>query len=127
MCLSGDCMHPGVEAGLGEGGVDVAEVGLAVADAEGKTVDILYTRVRVGVGALGEWHVLIVFRTLALLPGPTDRSRHLAAVRVIDVGALATAVVIVVEDSELSAIDRAQILGESASNDSSQHSVHRSA
>ena len=90
--------------------MDVAEVGLAVADAEGKTVDILYTRVRVGVGALGEWHVLIVFRTLALLPGPTDRSRHLAAVRVIDVGALATAVVIVVEDSELSAIDRAQIL-----------------
>ena len=70
--------------------MDAAEVGLAVADTEGEVVDVGDAGAGVGVGALREWHVLIVLRTLALLPGPADRSRHLATVRVIDVRALAT-------------------------------------
>ena len=45
-------MHSGVEAGLGEGGVDAAEVGFAVADAEGEVVDVGDARARMGVSAL---------------------------------------------------------------------------
>ena len=45
-------MHPGVEAGLREGGVDAAEVGFAVPDAEGEVVDVGDARARVGVSAL---------------------------------------------------------------------------
>lgn len=45
-------MHPGFEAGLGEGGVDAAEVGFAVADAEGEIVDVGDAGTRVGVSAL---------------------------------------------------------------------------
>ena len=50
--LSGDSRYPYVEAGLGEGGVDAAEVGFAVADAEGEVVDIGDARARVGVSTL---------------------------------------------------------------------------
>ena len=87
--------------------MDAAEVGFAVADAEGEIVDVGDAGARVGVSALGEWHVLIGGWALALLPCLADRSRQLAAIRVIDVGALAAAVVVVVEHRDLGAIDRA--------------------
>lgn len=37
---------------MGKGGVDVAEVGLAVAGVEGEVVGVVYSRTGVGVGAL---------------------------------------------------------------------------
>ena len=103
-------MRPYAEAGVGEDGVDAAEVGFAVADAEGEVVYVGDARARVGVSALREGHVLIGGGALALLPGLADRSRQLATIRVIDIGSLASAMVVVVEDRELSAINRAQIL-----------------
>ena len=45
-------MRPYAEAGVGEDGVDVAEVGFAVADAEGEVVDVGDAGARVGVSAL---------------------------------------------------------------------------
>ena len=47
---------------------------------------------------------------MALLPGLADWSRRLAAIRVIDVGTLATAMVVVVQHRELGAVDRAQVV-----------------
>ena len=86
--------------------MDAAEVGLAVADAEGKVVDVGDAGARVGVGALGEWHVLVGGGAMALIPGLADRGRQLAAVRVIHV----RTVVVAVQDRELGAVDRAQVL-----------------
>ena len=94
----------------GESSVDAAEVGFAVADAEREVVDVGDARAGVGVSALREGHVLIGGGALALLPSLADRSRQLTAVRVIDIGALAAAMVIVIEDGELGAVDRAQVL-----------------
>ena len=99
--------------------MDAAEVGFAVADAEGEIVDVGDARARMGVSALGEWHFLVGGRALALLPGLADWGRQLAAVGVIDVGALAAAMVVVVQHRELGAIDRAQILDRHA-----QHHRH---
>ena len=65
--------------------MDVAEVGFAVADAEGEVVDVGDARAGVGVSALSEWHVLVGGWALALLPGLADRSRQLTTIRVIDV------------------------------------------
>ena len=81
--------------------MDAAEVGLAVADAEGEVVDVGDARAGVGMSTLGEWHILVGRGALALLPGLADRSRQLAAIRVIDVGALTMAMVIVVQNREL--------------------------
>ena len=95
---------------LREGDVDAAEVGFAVADAEGEVVDVGDARARVGVSALREGHVLVRGGALALLPGLADRGWQLAAVGVIDVGALTAAMVVVVEHRELGAVNRAQVL-----------------
>ena len=95
---------------FGENILDAAEVGFAVADAEGEVVDVGDAGARVGVSALREWHVLVGGGALALLPGLADRSRQLAAIRVIDVGALTAAMIIVVEHRELGAVNRAQVL-----------------
>ena len=76
--------------------MDTAEVGFAVADAEGKVVNVGDAGARVGVGALGEWHVLIGIRAPTLLPGLADRGRQLASVRIIDIGALAAAMVVAI-------------------------------
>ena len=46
-CLPGTCRRL-----CGEGGVDAAEVGFAVADAEGEIVDVGDARARVGVSTL---------------------------------------------------------------------------
>ena len=72
-----------------------------------------------GVSALREWHVLVGGWALALLPGLADRSRQLTAVRVIHVSALAAAMVVVIENGELGAVDRAQVLNRHA-----QHHCH---
>ena len=117
LCVWERCVY--AEVGLCEGGVDAAEVGFAVADAEGEVVDVGDARAGVGVSALREWHVLVGGGTLALLPGLADRSRQLAAVRVIDVGTLTTAMVVAVEHCELGAVNRAQILDRDA-----QHHRH---
>ena len=50
--LRGTCRRFCGECGLGEGGVDAAEVGCAVADAEGEVVDVGDARAGVGVSAL---------------------------------------------------------------------------
>ena len=50
--LRGTCRRFCGECGLGEGGVDAAEVGFAVADAEGEVVDVGDARAGVGVSAL---------------------------------------------------------------------------
>ena len=50
LCVWERCVY--VEVGLCEGGVDAAEVGLAVADAEGEVVDVGDARAGVGVSAL---------------------------------------------------------------------------